>query len=485
MGVPAPQLRAGTPPQSPTAYNGTLVENTAPEYEPVQTPFERPRKSRRRGIIKALIVTLLIWTLIVLMRGFIIGVFTHSLIKVLNNGHFDWRTDRPSPMPESVNPSENVDHCVHRAQWGPLEGTPLHREPERSGGFWATAEFELPLEDGDKFTFWSRGARAHGGFHVVESSDVRDVVVIVDAYYYKKSVLRQAQVCTTGLHRDSHQKGLAIFAHVYGNRWPLPGRFHRKRELEFYVTVMLPSSSTHSVRHIPQFTTMFHDFAQRFDDLSNFSFDLVSLNSTNGPIAIENIVAESLTAETTNGPITGKYNTTSHLRLVTSNSPIKVGVTASDDGKKGKPTTVNLHTTNSALQASMYLVANTTNGTGGVFSVEASTTNSPLKITILDAPPDSALHLTAHTTNEGAVVNLHPSYEGSITASTTNFAPSLRQLPFVQDPSGAGRPRGVELHNLRGRTAYGSVWWVPSQHQEGKAGSVSVWTTNSPVKVTV
>ncbi|KAI0043762.1 hypothetical protein FA95DRAFT_1498100, partial [Auriscalpium vulgare] len=255
-------------------------------------------------------------------------------------------------------------------------------------------------------------------------------------------------------------------------------------QLEFYVTVTLPSSK-HSIRHIPQLTTSFHNFAQRFDYLTNFDFGRVSLYSTNNPIAIKNIVAQSLTAQSSNGPITGHFNTSSQLVLHTTNSPIKIGVTASDDGKKGKPTTVNLHTTNSVLEASLNLVANTKKGRGGAFSVEASTTNSPLNIATLDAPPDSVLHLTARTTNSPAVVRLHPAYEGSFTAVTTNFSPALDRLPDVEDPTGEGRPRSVEIQSVRGRTLYGAVRWVPSHHKEGRAGSVSVSSTNSPVKVTL
>ncbi|KAI0043760.1 hypothetical protein FA95DRAFT_1609109 [Auriscalpium vulgare] len=457
------QLLAGTP---PTAYYSTAI---SPGYEHAQTPFERPRESTKRRIAKRHLVALLM------------GIITLSLVHIANPRLFNWNSahqdEWPSPMSLPIEPSEDVHDCVQGPQWKPLEGHTAH-----SGGSWVTAEFKLPLEDEDKFTFLARGARSYGGFHVVESSDVTDVVVNVDAYYYQKRILGQARVCTIGLHGDSHHKGVAIYT---PSHWPYPRWGHHEREqLEFYVTVTLPSSK-HSIRHIPQFTTSFHNFAQRFDNLTKFDFGRVSLHTSNGPIAIKNIVAESLTAETTNGPITGNYNTTSHLLLHTTNSPIKVGVTASDDGKTDRPTTVNLHTTNAVLQASLSLVANTTEGRGGAFSVQASTTNSPISVATLDAPPDSVLHLTARTTNGHAVVSLHPSYEGTFKASTTNFAPSLNQLPDVEDPTGEGRPRSVEIHSLRGRTLDGSVQWAPSHHEDGKAGSVSVSTTNSPVNITL
>ena len=77
-----------------------------------------------------------------------------------------------------------------------------------------------------------------------------------------------------------------------------------------------------------------------------------------------------------------------------------------------------------------------TEGFSGSFIVNANTHNAPLNLDFISAPLDAALELEAHTSNGGADVRLHPSYEGRFDASTMNS--HVR----VQMGEGGGGDRG-------------------------------------------
>jgi hypothetical protein len=65
---------------------------------------------------------------------------------------------------------------------------------------------------------------------------------------------------------------------------------------------------------------------------------------------------------------------------------------------------------------------------GGIFRVAGTTSNGPLTIAVPESPVDSALALTARTSNAAAEVTLHDAYQGKFLVKTSNFTPELKRV---------------------------------------------------------
>jgi hypothetical protein len=88
---------------------------------------------------------------------------------------------------------------------------------------------------------------------------------------------------------------------------------------------------------------------------------------------------------------------------------------------------------------------------GGAFRIHTTTANGRLATLFSSAPVDSKLHLVASTYNAPASVTLHPTYEGSLSASTSISPIAISINEGVTDPSGEGRKRIFELKKEGGR----------------------------------
>ncbi|KAI0067598.1 hypothetical protein BV25DRAFT_1794551 [Artomyces pyxidatus] len=497
----SPQAEPIAPPPAYPGYQSTSQ---------VQTPMiasysvHPPRETAARRFTKAFLVALLIWTLV--------GIFTRSAVELMSHRHTHWVSRRfitqdgddedwngwpVTPAPVTLEGDERIKTCVYGEDWTPIEGPPPHTG--YGDGYWANSKFELPFTS-DVLFFVARGALAAGDLQVVESEDVDDVKVNVDVFYYTRTALSRTRVCS--LRRGDGKDGLGIFTPL---RWKFPSRSSRRRDiLQFVVTVTLPSGGPKPF--ISAFETSLHLFKHTFKDLSPIEFGSVSLRTSNMPmyfdVSIFSIVARHVDARSSNGPIIGEFNTSSHLELRTSNSPIKVVVGALHDTKE-RPTDVVLSTTNghvqrlltntgkanpllsSAISAILSLFSTASDEAGGAFNVAARSTNSPVEVVTVDSPADSILHLAISTTNSPVRATLHPAYEGTFVLSTTNFIPIVKQDEGVEDPTGRGRERNVQVKSVRNRVLNGEVTWIPSEHEGGTAGSVSLRTTNSPAVLTL
>ncbi|KAJ6564206.1 hypothetical protein B0H19DRAFT_942642 [Mycena capillaripes] len=156
-------------------------------------------------------------------------------------------------------------------------------------------------------------------------------------------------------------------------------------------------------------------------------FKSASFKTSNAAINVQSFISSCLTLQTSNAPITGTFNTSGMLRLTTSNAPIEVTVNL--EGKSNdytRPPTLVMRTSNKLLDAKVSLF--TEGDKGGIFHVKGTTSNGPLTIAVPESPVDSALALTARTSNAAAEVTLHGAYQGKFLVKTSNFTPELKRV---------------------------------------------------------
>lgn len=212
--------------------------------------------------------------------------------------------------------------------------------------------------------------------------------------------------------------------------------------------------------------------------------------------------------KTQNAPIRGFF-LSSGLLLTTSNASIyaRTMLTSEDDGSTSRVTMLNtngcvstceklaslsvtpadcldldlplrpcaLHRT---IDNQLMLLSNTPTGTGGIFRIDAGTTNAMVNLAFVrEIPVDSRLDVSAHTTDALANVQLPSAYyEGTFQlVSSAQSPPSVDWDEAAADPARRGRQRSVIVERAAG-VVNGSVAW----DEDGrKRGHVAVGTTNA------
>ncbi|KAI0002406.1 hypothetical protein BJV74DRAFT_815652 [Russula compacta] len=453
----SPSLRKDDDPAQQYAFSAPLHSSgpapppytnypTTSQYLVAPATLEPRGEPAGKRFIKAFLVAVFIW----FVTGMSISVEVHR----------------------SIRSDGNVDDC---APWARVSGQEHPRLPLFGSGAWSQARLNLSA-GADALYLVARGALASGNLYVSESHEGSDVSVRVFVHHRDAESLSRASVCR--LRRDGGQMGVGIFTPL--NRymlWPTRGR-----DLRFVVEVGLPLSRG-SVRYIPTFHADLPMFALAVDDLSAFRFGDVALQSSNRPIKVEGVVANSLRIHSTNGGISGNINTTNSLTLVTTNSPISVRVGA-ENGESEKATEVLIQTTNALIEADISLKSNSSLGTGGMFGVHTHTTNAPINIVYHDSPVDSILNFDAHSTNAPVHATLHRAFEGAFSLQTTNSEVVLDPSHNVEDPSGRGRRRVFSARSVSRQVVYGEIEWLPSR-SDSRAGSVDITTTNDLLKLTI
>lgn len=119
---------------------------------------------------------------------------------------------------------------------------------------------------------------------------------------------------------------------------------------------------------------------------------------------------------------------------------------------------------------------------GGPYHVTTQTSNAAIDLAFVDAPPDHVLTASARTSNARVAVTAHETFEGAFDLRTTNARAPEVVVRDRSDPAGRGRKR-ARVVRPDGRTAVrGNVWWGEENKERG---SVSVWTSNGRVQLTV
>jgi len=332
------------------------------------------------------------------------------------------------------------------------------------------AKFNLPISSNRLFVF-SQGSLAHGELKVSQGDAESDEVEVhVIAEYYIEDAISRAKVCK--LNRDNNDNGVGLFT-------PMHGHWNHNDQIRFVVHVKLPASGSSGLE-VNHFDTDLHNFRHDFAELDDSTaFKKLTLRGSNAAIQAKTLITENGVLRTSNGPIIGDFVSNTKLELVTSNALIKVSV-ALHNADEDTPTELLLKTSNGRLEASLGLHSTARDDSrGGVFNVEAKTSNSPLLVIHTTAPVDSLLTLDAQTSNSAAHVAMHPTFEGTFHAKTSNNAISVLGLDDdVEDPSGEGRKRIAHINSIKGKTVDGSAYWGT---KKDRAGELTVTTSNSPV----
>ncbi|KAI1790402.1 hypothetical protein LXA43DRAFT_513251 [Ganoderma leucocontextum] len=328
-----------------------------------------------------------------------------------------------------------------------------------------------------ELSFVARGDLSYGTFQISQSGDAgSEAVVDIDVSYHQPEVLGNATMCR--LHPSRGKWGFGIFVGPHPN-W---SSAEIVQKLRVDINVRLPANiDTGKPVRVQGLRTYLPHYLHAIQDLSqSVDFGKVQLTSHDGGIAAESLRADAIKIESRIGPITGTYNATRVLVLDTANAPIMVR--ANLLGGDDHVVRLFIKTSNGLIDSQVGLYSNASDATGGTFVVSARTANSPLKLTFVDAPVDSALHATMGTSNSPAQVTLHETYEGSFSLlSSTFFRPAVEWDKDPEDPAGRGRERTVKVNAVKDSLVTGDVFWGEKEAKE--KGSVSVETSNSPLRL--
>ncbi|KAF8586657.1 hypothetical protein K439DRAFT_1408598 [Ramaria rubella] len=343
------------------------------------------------------------------------------------------------------------------------------------------------------------------------SSDDIEIDVVVG--YYDNAALERADVCL--LERDGGGKGVGLFTQRCYWPWCF---LSYKDKVRFTVTIRLPSSgSSENPLIINALETTMGIWSHHIASLNNqVVFGSLSLKGHNAPIQLDSVsvvsayfntanapisgscnaseslvlstsnaavlgsysASQSLGASTSNGAISGSYGSSRSLVLSTSNAPITANIRLWN-GNSHSPTSLQLTTSNSRIETPIALISTYESpSTPSAFSVSATTSNGILDVTFPEAPtsPFSHLSFIGKTSNSRSSVKLHPTYEGSISLSTSTFlSPKVLSNSNIEDPSGQGRRRTVHSTTVGNGHLEANVKWGTD---EG-SGNVVITTSNA------
>lgn len=358
-----------------------------------------------------------------------------------------------------------VQYCAGSSDWSPSPPAPSSHYPKS-----ARTVFDLPLSS-DSLYLFARGSLAHGSATILadaqEGADKVRVDVIVS--YYTDEGLDHAKVCS--LQRQSGQNGVGIFT-------PKLRDYSREERLRFDIVVHFPAQHSHLL--VNAFETTLPMFSHTVADIANsVEFRRLSLMSSNMPINVSSLHAHHATLATSNSPITGSFHASTSLVLSTSNAPITAQVGLLNH-PAGNATGLIMTTSNAYIDSSISL--SSSQDKKGSFNVNATTSNGPLKLKYKTSPVDSILYSSARTCNSPVDVVHHSAFEGTISLVSTIFSPFIDKKN-VEDPSGQGRLRSLEVVEGGRGAVTGVVYW--GADKTNMTGFTEIMTTNSPVHLRV
>ena len=109
--------------------------------------------------------------------------------------------------------------------------------------------------------------------------------------------------------------------------------------------------------------------------------------------------------------------------------------------------------------------------------MKATTSNQPIKLKYDASPVGSILYSRAYTSNSTASVTHDSAFEGVISLISTILSPSVDKRD-VEDPSGQGRRRSLDILKVARGVLKGVVYWGTEKKEV--TGFTEVKTTNSP-----
>ncbi|KAJ3535088.1 hypothetical protein NM688_g7029 [Phlebia brevispora] len=373
--------------------------------------------------------------------------------------------------------TNEFEDCVDVAQWSILpEGA--YTSPQGVSPYAAETTVTLPVYS-DMLYFLSRGPFTRGSIQFACNGAADNVKVHIKFFYLSPDTVQHAKVCV--LQRDEVNNGVGVFTSPQLEMLPMGAVSC------FAISVELPEIMDEEPVQIDGLLTMMPLFSITMADSMDFlNFRSVTLQTSNAPIHVRSLVAETAEIATLNAPIDGDFTCTDSLDLLTSNGPITANVTLTSSDPS-KPAQLSMQSSNSPITAQISLVSALQGGTGSSFKTTTKTTNGPLNVSFLTAPLDSVLQFEGSTSNAPASAAMHYTYEGDIYLSSGGlFAPKIMADESSQDPAGRGRQRTVQLTSFnpanRG-TLEAKVRWGAEGGRP--LGSVEMSTSNSPITLTL
>ncbi|KAJ6472403.1 hypothetical protein C8R45DRAFT_1012974 [Mycena sanguinolenta] len=401
------------------------------------------------------------------MLSFLVAVGILGLIKIVHHRHLGHRM----PWDEQWNMPANVvaDQCV---------------SDDHFSGNSAEVAFDIPLNPETVLllsryrpsSFFGVGSSMSGRVHVTTSTRLKNTARVV-IHSLRNTGARACLVTGT-----EGEIGVALFSQT--SWWMgFSAAF-------INIDLVLPRASTALelkgiVAELPNFSFDVEnlrgavDFQSATFHTSNAAIEVESLvasharlRSSNARITANSLISSDLTISTSNAGISGTFNTSSSLTLTTSNAPIAVTV-GLENNHHTRPTTLVMRTSNDHVDAEVTLVTDARKG--GDFSITGTTSNRKIAIAVPGSPVDSALALTARTSNAAAEVKLHSAYQGSFMVSTSNASPTVERLNMTGDA------REFEYSEVHGH----GRGYVYSKEANKGLGRVMVSTSNAPAMLFV
>jgi len=384
---------------------------------------------------------------------------------------------KPSTTPRfSFDPSPR--DCISTANWTTFptdEGN-----PQLVLSVTSHTSFDLPISAANTLVA-GRGYLTHGSLQISDDGEVGSdkMVVEIKAMYDQPGLLDDFTVCA--IKRKGDTQGVGIFTWDESEAPPVLPRTH------FDVKIRLPKSSDGTIRSLNSLETDLPTFVHQVGDLQqSFDFDMVTLSAPKSPIHVESIYGKYVFAHASNNPITGKFNATRQIRLANYNGAIDAEISMENSGYESS--SVSLETFNDYVKSEISLFTYSKENIGGSFQVLVMSQNAPLQITFPTAPIKSSLYFNAQTSNSPIQATLPLSYEGSFTLRSNELPEPLKHnveyQTEVEDPSGLGRVREVEVEEISKGRIDGKVSWVGIVDASGPHdGGVGLSTSNAPITV--
>ena len=156
---------------------------------------------------------------------------------------------------------------------------------------------------------------------------------------------------------------------------------------------------------------------------------------------------------------------TEYLALKTTTGSIVANISMLSDATVSQqpPTSASIITNTGAINTRFSLFAvdavDDLVPSGGSFLIDMKSDTSSIHIKFDDAPVDSTLALTSKTSTGSISADLHPTYEGTFSLSSSVSSPVVNVKDEVEDPAGEGRKRTVKFVRAHGRAVVGEVTW--------------------------
>ncbi|KAJ3931124.1 MAG: hypothetical protein NXY57DRAFT_1008819 [Lentinula lateritia] len=344
----------------------------------------------------------------------------------------------------------------------------------------------LPLTSETLFIL-SRGRSSAGGLRIESSSDLEEGMARVDVkitytdfakYGNSYDLLSQTAVCLIQRKPGKRkQLGVGLFS---SRDWPTSS--YRRSQLIYDVTLVLPESRGPSILRLNAFETdlpnFHHLFSQPLDEFVTFgnlllkagngiinavslTADNATIHTSNREINIKSLTSNSASLYTINSEIRGHFTTSHSLEIKARNTKVKADIEIfpqySTEGGH-----VVVQTTNKALEATINVhkpshSSTSSESSSGLF-ISTINNNGIVDVSVPSLPLDSALNLTASTTNGRLTATLPATYEGTYALSSTNIFGEVHN-GHTEDPAGLGRKRVFGSGPNKGVIIHNSVYW--------------------------